>query len=105
MRDKFLLILLFFLLMAAIPLGFLTRQSRTSPQEFGTPDEAFDAQAASAASLCKSSFCHPEVGATGIQNTAIFSVRNGNLQWQKGRDHGNIPLAPQSKGHRLQQLA
>ncbi len=57
MRDKFLLILLFFLLMAAIPLGFLARQNRTSPQAFATPDEAADAQAASAASLCKSSFC------------------------------------------------
>lgn len=63
MRDKFLLILLFFLLMAAIPLGFLARQNGTSPQALATPDEAADAQAARAASLCKSSFCDEAIRA------------------------------------------
>ena len=76
MRDKFLLILLFFLLMAAIPLGFLTRQSRTSPQEFATPDEAFDAQAASAASLCKSSFCDEAIRAVAILQRTNHAAGN-----------------------------
>ena len=76
MRDKFLLILLFFLLMAAIPLGFLARQNRTSPQAFATPDEAADAQAASAASLCKSSFCDEAIRAVAILQRTNHAAGN-----------------------------
>lgn len=66
MRDKFLPILLFFLLMAAIPLGFLIQQNRTSPQPAASPDEAGDAPAAQAAGLCKNSFCDEAIRAVAI---------------------------------------
>lgn len=65
MRDKFLLIFLFFLLMAAIPLGFLVRQNRTSPPA-ATPDEAVENPVAQAAALCKSTFCDEAIKAVAI---------------------------------------
>lgn len=82
MKNKIILISLFFILMAGLPLSFTLYSARTSPEK-PQNEENHDSEAAAAAKLCESGFCDEAIKAASViarTNTAAgrLSEKNKN---------------------------